>query len=67
MLSLSAIYDKIMANLEDHQKGKKNMLHENNTIEEVKNEVLYHVAKAAFEGTLDNFEATVPYEILQGY
>lgn len=42
------------------------MLHENNTIEEVKNEVLYHVAKAAFEGTLDKIEATLPYEILPG-
>ena len=26
------------------------MLNENDTIEEVKSEVLYHVAKAAFEG-----------------
>ena len=42
------------------------MLHENNTIEEVKNEVLYHVAKAAFEGNLDKIEATLPYEILPG-
>lgn len=42
------------------------MLHENNTIEEVKNEVLYQVAKAAFEGNLDQIEATLPYEILPG-
>ena len=42
------------------------MLHENDTIEEVKNEVLYNVAKAAFEGTLDKIEATLPYEILPG-
>lgn len=42
------------------------MLHENDTIEEVKNEVLYHVAKAAFEGNLDQIEATLPYEILPG-
>ena len=42
------------------------MLHENDTIEEVKNEVLYHVAKAAFEGNLEKIEATLPYEILPG-
>ena len=42
------------------------MLRENDTIEEVKNEVLYHVAKAAFEGNLDQIEATLPYEILPG-
>ena len=28
------------------------MLNENDTIEEVKSEVLYHVAKAAFEGNI---------------
>ncbi len=42
------------------------MLHENNTIGEVKDEVLYQVAKAAFEGNLDKIEATLPYEILPG-
>ena len=42
------------------------MLHENNTIGEVKDEVLYQVAKAAFEGDLDKIEATLPYEILPG-
>lgn len=42
------------------------MLHENNTIEEIKNEVLYQVAKAAFEGNLEKIEATLPYEILPG-
>lgn len=42
------------------------MLHENDTIEEVKHEVLYQVAKAAFNGTLDQIEATLPYEILPG-
>ena len=42
------------------------MLHENNTIGEVKDEVLYQVAKAAFEGNLHKIEATLPYEILPG-
>lgn len=42
------------------------MLNENNTIEDVKGEVLYQVAKAAFEGKLQNIEATLPYEILPG-
>lgn len=42
------------------------MLHENDTIDQVKNEVLYQVAKAAFEGNLDKIEATLPYEILPG-
>lgn len=42
------------------------MLHENDTIEQVKAEVLYHVAKAAFEGNLEQIEATLPYEILPG-
>ncbi len=42
------------------------MLHENDTIDQVKNEVLYYVAKAAFEGNLDQIEATLPYEILPG-
>lgn len=42
------------------------MLHENDTIEEVKHEVLYQVAKAAFNGTLNEIEATLPYEILPG-
>ncbi|MDD7403560.1 MAG: 4Fe-4S dicluster domain-containing protein [Butyribacter sp.] len=42
------------------------MLNENNTIEDVKGEVLYQVAKAAFEGKLANIEATLPYEILPG-
>ncbi|MCD7825962.1 MAG: 4Fe-4S dicluster domain-containing protein [Clostridiaceae bacterium] len=42
------------------------MLNENDTIEDVKNEVLYHVAKAAFEGNLEQIEATLPYEILPG-
>ncbi|MCI8791560.1 MAG: 4Fe-4S binding protein [Eubacterium sp.] len=42
------------------------MLNENDTIEEVKSEVLYHVAKAAFEGNLEKIEATLPYEILPG-
>lgn len=48
-------------------KGEQlNMLNENNTIEDVKGEVLYQVAKAAFEGNLKNIEATLPYEILPG-
>ena len=42
------------------------MLNENDTVEEVKSEVLYHVAKAAFEGNLEKIEATLPYEILPG-
>ena len=42
------------------------MLNEFNTVEDVKNEVLYHVAKAAFEGNLEEIEATLPYEILPG-
>lgn len=42
------------------------MLNENNTIEDVKGEVLYQVAKAAFEGKLKNIEVTLPYEILPG-
>lgn len=42
------------------------MLNENNTIDDVKQEVLYHVAKAAFEGNLEQIEATLPYEILPG-
>ena len=42
------------------------MLHENNTIGEVKDEVLYQVAKAAFEGNLHRIETALPYEILPG-
>lgn len=42
------------------------MLNENNTIEDVKGEVLYQVAKAAFDGKLKNIEVTLPYEILPG-
>ena len=42
------------------------MLNANDTVEDIKNEVLYHVAKAAFEGKLDQIEATLPYEILPG-
>ena len=42
------------------------MLHENDTIMEVKSEVLYQVAKAAFNGTLDEIAPTLPYEILPG-
>lgn len=42
------------------------MLNENDTVEEVKSEVLYYVAKAAFEGNLEKIEATLPYEILPG-
>ena len=42
------------------------MLNESNTIEDVKGEVLYQVAKAAFDGKLNNIEATLPYEILPG-
>lgn len=42
------------------------MLNENNTVDDVKQEVLYHVAKAAFEGNLEQIEATLPYEILPG-
>lgn len=42
------------------------MLNEFDTADDVKSEVLYHVAKAAFEGNLEKIEATLPYEILPG-
>lgn len=42
------------------------MLNANDTVADIKDEVLYHVAKAAFEGELDQIEATLPYEILPG-
>ena len=42
------------------------MLNENDTVQDIKNEVLYNVAKAAFEDKLDQIEATLPYEILPG-
>ena len=42
------------------------MLHENPTLVDVKHEVLYLVAKAAFEGRLDQAEQTIPYEIIPG-
>ncbi len=41
-------------------------MNENNAMEDIKGTVLYHVAKAAFEGNLDQIEATLPYEILPG-
>ncbi len=41
-------------------------MNENGAIEDVKKTVLYHVAKAAFEGNLDQIEATLPHEILPG-
>ena len=42
------------------------LLDENDTIDDIKNEVLYHVAKAAFEDNLDGILARLPYEILPG-
>ncbi len=42
------------------------MLHENATLVDVKREVLSRVAKAAFEGRLDQAETTIPYEIVPG-
>lgn len=42
------------------------MLHENATLVDVKHEVLYKVAKAAFEGELDKAEDRIPYEIIPG-
>lgn len=42
------------------------MLHENSTLVDVKHEVLYKVAKAAFEGELEQAEARIPYEIVPG-
>lgn len=42
------------------------MLNEFDTAEDIKGEVLYYVAKAAFEGNLDQIEATLPQQILPG-
>jgi len=42
------------------------MLHENSTLVDVKHEVLYRVAKAAFEGELEQAESRIPYEIVPG-
>ncbi len=42
------------------------MLHENPSLVDVKHEVLYLVAKAKFEGRLDQAEAVIPYEIVPG-
>ena len=42
------------------------MLHENSTLVDVKQEVLYLVAKAAFEGRLDQAESTIPMQIIPG-
>jgi len=42
------------------------MLHENSTLVDVKHEVLYKVAKAAFEGRLEQAENSIPYEIVPG-
>lgn len=42
------------------------MLDESNNIIDVKREVLNHVAKAAFEGTLREAETTLPHEIIPG-
>ena len=36
------------------------LLDENDTIDDIKNEVLYHVAKAAFEDNLDGILARLP-------
>ena len=40
------------------------MLHENSTLVDVKHEVLYRVAKAAFEGDLEEAVQRIPYEIV---
>lgn len=42
------------------------MLHENSTLVDVQHEVLTKVAKAAFEGTLDQAETSIPYELVPG-
>lgn len=42
------------------------MLHENATLVDVKHEVLYKVAKAAFEGNLDEAVDRIPHEIVPG-
>ncbi|HPF29233.1 MAG TPA: 4Fe-4S dicluster domain-containing protein [Lachnospiraceae bacterium] len=42
------------------------MLHENATLVDVKHEVLLKVAKAAFDGELDQAELRIPYEIIPG-
>ena len=42
------------------------MLHENDTLVDVKHEVLFKVAQAAFEGTLDEAETRIPYEMVPG-
>ena len=42
------------------------MLHENATLVDVKHEVLYKVAKAAFAGELEQAEKRIPYEIIPG-
>ncbi len=42
------------------------MLHENPSLVDVKHEVLYLVAKAEFEGRLNEALSTIPYEIVPG-
>ena len=40
------------------------LLDENDTIDDIKNEVLYHVAKAAFEDNLEGILARLPYDMV---